>query len=51
MNIFKLYDNKKAFHISFSEKVDNEDLFLIEEIIKDSFDMSKTTTTKTNKSH
>jgi [protein-PII] uridylyltransferase len=47
MDIFKLYDNKKAFHISFSEKVDSEDLFLIEEIIKNSFDMSRTTTTKT----
>ncbi|MDD2888846.1 MAG: HD domain-containing protein [Aliarcobacter sp.] len=47
MNIFKLYDNKKAFEITFSEKIDDEDLFLIEEIIKDSFDMSKTTTTKT----
>ncbi len=47
MNIFKLYDNKKAFEITFSEKIDDEDLFLIEEIIKDSFDMSKTTTAKT----
>ena len=47
MNIFKLYDNKKAFDISFSEKVDDEDLFLIESIIKDSFDMNKTTTIKT----
>ena len=47
MNIFKLYDNKKAFDISFSEKVDNEDLFFIEAIIKDSFDMSKTTAIKT----
>ncbi|PUE64378.1 protein-PII uridylyltransferase [Arcobacter caeni] len=47
MNIFKLYDNKKAFDISFSEKVNNEDLFFIEEIIKDSFDMSKTVITKT----
>jgi [protein-PII] uridylyltransferase len=47
MNIFKLYDNKKAFDISFSEKIDTEDLFFIEEIIKDSFDMSKTTVTKT----
>lgn len=47
MNIFKLYDNKKAFEITFSEKIDDEDLFLIEEIIKDSFDMSRTTTTKT----
>ena len=47
MNIFKLYDNKKAFDISFSEKVDNEDIFFIEEIIKDSFDMSKTIASKT----
>ncbi len=46
MNIFKLYDNKKAFDVSFSEKVDNEDLYFIEEIIKDSFDMSKSTATK-----
>ena len=44
MNIFKLYDDKKAFEITFSEKVDNDSLYLIEEIIKDSFDMSKTTT-------
>jgi [protein-PII] uridylyltransferase len=43
MNIFKLYDNKKAFEISFSEKVDKEDIYFIEEIIRDSFDMSKTT--------
>jgi [protein-PII] uridylyltransferase len=43
MNIFKLYDNKKAFDISFSEKVDNEDLYFVEEIIRDSFDMTKTT--------
>ncbi|WP_368029403.1 HD domain-containing protein [Arcobacter sp. s6] len=43
MNIFKLYDNKKAFEISFSEKVDKEDIYFIEEIIKDSFDMNKTT--------
>lgn len=47
MNIFKLYDNKKAFDISFSEKVDSEDIFFIEEIIKDSFDMNKTIASKT----
>ena len=47
MNIFKLYDNKKAFDISFSEKVTEEDLFFVEEIIKDSFDMSKSVITKT----
>ena len=43
MNIFKLYDNKKAFEISFSEKIDDNDIFIIESIIEDSFDMSKTT--------
>ena len=43
MNIFKLYDDKKAFYISFTEKVDAEDLPYIEEVIKGSFDMSKTT--------
>ncbi|MCG3720811.1 protein-PII uridylyltransferase, partial [Aliarcobacter butzleri] len=43
MNIYKLYDNKKAFEISFSEKIDPEDIYLIEEIIKDSFDMTKRT--------
>ena len=42
----KLYDNKKAFDVSFSEKVDNEDLYFIEDIIKDSFDMSKSTATR-----
>ena len=47
MNIFKLYDNKKAFDISFSEKVTEEDLFFVEEIIKDSFDMNKSVITKT----
>ena len=43
MNIFKLYDNKKAFEITFSEKVDDAEIYYIEEIIKDSFDMNKTT--------
>ena len=43
MNIFKLYDNKKAFEITFSEKINEEDIYFIEEIIKDSFDMSKST--------
>jgi [protein-PII] uridylyltransferase len=43
MNIFKLYDDKKAFEITFSEKVDNEDIYFVEEIIRDSFDMNKTT--------
>lgn len=43
MNIFKLYDNKKAFEITFSEKVQDAEIFYIEEILKDSFDMTKTT--------
>ncbi len=43
MNIFKLYDDKKAFYISFTERVDDEDLPYIKEIIKNSFDMTKTT--------
>jgi [protein-PII] uridylyltransferase len=43
MNIYKLYDNKKAFEISFSEKIDPEDIYLIENIINDSFDMTKRT--------
>lgn len=41
MNIFKLYDEKKAFEITFSEKIDEDDVFFIEQIIKDSFDMSR----------
>jgi len=43
MNIYKLYDDKKAFYISFTEKVSEEDLPFIEDVIKNSFDMSKTT--------
>ncbi|WP_198306096.1 HD domain-containing protein [Arcobacter vandammei] len=41
MNIFKLYDEKKAFEISFSKPALEEELYLIEEIINSSFDMSK----------
>lgn len=44
MDIFKLYDDKKAFYISFSEKIDNDDLPYIEEVLKNSFDMTKRTT-------
>ena len=43
MHIFKLFDNKKSFEISFSEKVDKEDIPFVQEIIENSFDMSKTT--------
>ncbi|RBQ30178.1 [protein-PII] uridylyltransferase family protein [Aliarcobacter vitoriensis] len=41
MNIFKLYDEKKIFEISFSKKALDEELYLIEEIINDSFDMNR----------
>jgi [protein-PII] uridylyltransferase len=41
MHIFKLYDNKKYFDITFSQKVDEVDIPFIEEIIKNSVDMSK----------
>ncbi len=41
MNIFKLYDEKKAFEITFSEKVDQGDIELVKQIIESSFDMSK----------
>ncbi len=41
MNIFKLYDEKKFFEITFTEKVSEADLFYIEDIIKNSWDMSK----------
>ncbi len=41
MNIFKLYDNKKYFEITFSQNIDNIDIPFIKEIITHSFDMSK----------
>ncbi len=41
MHIFKLYDNKKYFDITFSQKVDEVDIPFIEEIIKNSIDMTK----------
>lgn len=43
MSIFKLFDNKKCFEVTFSENVDESDIPFIEEIIQNSFDMSKTT--------
>lgn len=46
MNIFKLYDEKKAFEITFSEKVDQGDIELVKQIIESSFDMSKITKTR-----
>jgi [protein-PII] uridylyltransferase len=41
MHIFKLYDNKKYFDITFSQKVDEVDIPFIEEIIQNSIDMTK----------
>ena len=41
MNIYKLFDNKKAFEISFTEKIDHDDIKFIASVIEDSFDMSK----------
>jgi len=42
MNIFKLYDSKKYFEISFSQKIQNkDDLIYIKNIIENSFDMGK----------
>jgi len=44
MEIFKLYDNKKYFKIDFNESVEKSDIQPIETLIKQSFDMSKSTT-------
>jgi len=44
MEVVKLYDNKKYFKIDFNEKVENSDILPIEILIKDSFDMDKSTT-------
>ena len=41
MGIYKLFDDKKFFEIAFNEKLDEDDLPFVEEIIKDSFDMTK----------
>ena len=42
MGIYKLFDEKKFFEITFNKTVDNDNLPYIKEIIKNSFDMSKT---------
>ena len=42
MGIYKLYDGKKFFEIIFDEHLDETDITFVEEIIEDSFDMSKT---------
>ena len=43
MNIFKLFDEKKCFEIKFSEKIDEGDLLFVEEVINNSFDMTRST--------
>lgn len=40
-DIYKLYDEKKFFEITFDEPIDSTDELFIEEIIQASFDMSK----------
>ncbi len=42
MAIHKLFDEKKFFEITFDDKLDEQDLPFIEEIIQNSFDMEKT---------
>lgn len=46
MDIYKLFDNKKYFQLDFNEKVDESDIELIQELIENSFDMSKKTVLK-----
>lgn len=41
MDIFKLYDDIKYFKIEFSQALDQDDTFHIEDIIDDAFDMDK----------
>jgi [protein-PII] uridylyltransferase len=42
MGIYKLYDEKKFFEIVFDEHLDEIDIPFVEDIIRHSFDMSKT---------
>ena len=44
MEVFKLYDEKKYFKIDFHERVEESDIEPIKTLIKQSFDMSKSTT-------
>ncbi len=46
MDIFKLYDGKKYFEIRFGTKVEEGDLLFIEEVLSNSFDMSRKFTHK-----
>jgi [protein-PII] uridylyltransferase len=40
MNIFKLYDDKKCFEVTFSEKIDEADLYFVKEVVENAFDMT-----------
>lgn len=44
MEIYNLFDNKKYFKIDFGETIEDTDMQRLEELIKDSFDMSKKAT-------
>lgn len=44
MEIFKLFDGKKYFKIDFNERVNEEEIGYIQQLVDDSFDMSKKTT-------
>ena len=46
MGIYKLFDDKKFFEITFDKTVHSEDIPYIEDIIKNSFDMTKIAKTK-----
>lgn len=41
MDIFKIFDDLKYFKIEYNEKVTDDDIMLIKEIIADSFDLNK----------
>jgi len=46
MDIYKLFDGKKYFQIDFNEKVTENDIEIIRELVENSFDMSKKVTLK-----
>jgi len=46
MDIYKLFDGVKYFRIDFYENIEPEDELLVEELIKNSFDMTKITSIK-----
>ncbi len=41
MDIFKIFDDLRYFKIEYNEKVTDDDIMLIKEIIADSFDLNK----------